>query len=62
MGYRINHYKNYFLNFSISLINLYYNLPWKDEHECTPSVHDQFSKGNYNKDTSILFGAALYLK
>ena len=24
-----------------------------DEHECTPSVHDQTSKGNYNKDADI---------
>ena len=24
-----------------------------DEHECTPSVHDQTSKGNYDKDADI---------
>ena len=33
--------------------HLYYNFFWKDEHECMPSVHDQTSKGNYNKDAEI---------
>ena len=33
--------------------HLYYNFPWKDEHECMPSVHDQTSDGNYNKDAEI---------
>ena len=37
-GYRIDQYENYFFP------HLYYNFPWKDEHECTPSVHDQTSK------------------
>ena len=38
---------------TIFIPHLYYNFPWKDEHECTPSVHDQTSKGNYNKDADI---------
>ena len=53
-GYRINQYAFFF-----SFLHLYYNFPWKYEHECTPSVHDKSSTGNLN--LGILLGAALYM-
>ena len=46
MGNGINQYQNFFDFFFIP--HLYYDFSLKDEHECTQSVHDKSSKGNYN--------------